>query len=187
MENMKSDQQKGASQEPIQKKGTLTEQEGEMPPLKPFGKGDLSIPEVVNRLEDLVNFALECEKKPLREDLSFVDIYKQLQDVRKAIDLLNKDQKDLLALLSEATGGELDLNSIKLSDEDQKLFDKLQRLRSVCESAKERIHTRGQRAPEVEKIVEEKIEESLSTEKKKASHRKGKFRPLGGKEGWVRT
>ena len=46
-------------------------QGGEMPPMKPIPSGPASIPEVVNRLEELVKFALECEGKKLKEGVSF--------------------------------------------------------------------------------------------------------------------
>lgn len=157
-----------------------------MPPLKPFTPGDVSIPDVVNRLEDLVHFALECEGKQMREDISFVEIYKRLQEVRKAIDLLNKDQNDLISLLTKVGGEEFNPNTVDLSVEDKKLLEKLNHLRSVCEAAKERIHAQTREHPEAEQVAKEKIEEAISAPKKKVARRKGKFRAMGG-DRWMRT
>jgi hypothetical protein len=184
---MKANEQKASSEPPPSKEATPSPRGDTMPPLKPFAAGEASIPEIVDRLEDLVNFAIECEGKSMREDLSFVEVYKRLQEVRKAIDFLNKDQNDLLALLTNLGGTPPDPRTAELSPEDKKLIDKLSHLKLVCEAAKERIHSRTQVSPEVAKIVEEKIEQAVVSEKKKISRRKGKFRPMGGKEGWVRT
>ena len=158
-----------------------------MPPLKPIPPGPASIPEVVNRLEELVKFALECEGKQLKDGVSFVDVFKQLEEVRIAIDLLNKDQQELLALFSSVTGEGIDVNKIPFSEEDKKILDKLKHLQSVCEAAKQRMYVSVKSQPESEAMVEEKIAEATSTDKKKVARRKGKFRPLGGKEGWMRT
>jgi hypothetical protein len=173
--------------ESVSKQDLPSSQSGEMPPLKTIPEGPTSIPEVVNRLEDLVRFALECEGKPLKDGVSFVDVFKQLEEVRTAIDLLNKDQQELLALFSSVSGGAVDVNTLPFSKEDRKMLDMLKHLQSVCEAAKERMYVSVKAQPESEAIVDEKIEEATATEKKKSVHRKGKFRPLGGKEGWMRT
>ena len=166
---------------------TSASQADAMPPLKPIERGEVSLQDIVNRLEDLVNFAMECEGRKMRDDISFVEVYKRLQEVRKAIDLLNQDQTNLLTLLSNVTGQKIDPSTAKLSEDDKKIVDKLAHLRAVCEAAKERIHAKSTISPEVEHMVEEKIEASKTSDKKKIARRKGKFRPLGGKGGWVRT
>lgn len=160
---------------------------GEMPPLRPIPTSAPSIPEVVERLEELVKFALECEGKKLKEGVSFVDVFKQLEEVRAAIDLLNKDQQELLALFSSISGGKVDMNALPFSEEDKKILDKLRHLQSVCEAAKERMYVAIKSHPEAEAIVDEKLEQATSTDKKKAARRKEKFRPLGSKKGWMRT
>lgn len=162
-------------------------QSEQMPPPKQIGPGPVSISEVVNRLEELVKFALECEGKELKEGVSVVDVFKQLEEVRFAIDMLNKDQQELLTLFSSVTGGAADVNKSTLSEEDKKVIDKLKHLQAVCEAAKERMYVTIKSSPETESIVNEQIKEASASEKKKVIQRKGKFRPLGGKEGWVRT
>ncbi len=175
------------SREAIQQKDPSPVQGEQMPPLQPIPAGPISIPEVVNRLEELVKFALECEGKQLKEGVSFVDVFKQLEEVRNAIDLLNQDQHELLNLFSSVTGGSVDVNKIPFSEDDKKTLDKLKHLQSVCEAAKERMYVAVKEQPETEALLEEKIEDEKASEKKKVVRRKGKFRPLGGKEGWMRT
>lgn len=149
--------------------------------------GATSIPEVVDRLEDLVKFALECENRELKEGVSFVDVFKQLEEVRKAIEMLDQDQQELLELFSSVTGGAVDVNKVPFTDQDKKTLDKLKHLQSVCEAAKERMYATVKEHPETEAALEEQIVEERASEKKKIVHRKGKFRPLGGKGGWMRT
>jgi hypothetical protein len=174
-------------QRPVPTQSGPTFPKGEMPPLKINPTGPASIPEVVNRLEDLVKFALECEGKKLKEGVSFVEVFKQLEEVRTAIDLLNKDQQELLDLFSSVTGGKIEVNKADFTDEQKKILEKLKHLQSVCEAAKQRMYTKVKSQPETEAIVKEKIEDSTASEKKKIMRRKEKFRPLGGKGGWLRT
>jgi hypothetical protein len=176
-----------ASQKSTPGQGRPARPKGEMPPMRPMPAGPASIPEVVNRLEDLVKFALECEGKKLKEGVSFVEVFKQLEEVRRAIDLLNKDQQELLSLFASVTGGKIDVNKVPFTDDEKKILEKLNHLQGVCEAAKERMYTTVKGHPESEAAVKEKLEESTSSEKKKILRRKEKFRPLGGKGGWLRT
>ena len=157
-----------------------------MPPLRSIPEG-ASVPEVVERLEDLVKFALECEGKKVRPDVSFVEVYKQLEEVKRAVDALDRDQKELIELIEKTTGESIDSKSSRLSNEDKKVLERLQRLQKLCEEAKERAYTKMKARPEVEAAVDQEIKQAMAPEKKKVSRRKDKFRPLGGKEGWVRT
>jgi hypothetical protein len=157
-----------------------------MPPLRSIPEG-ASVPEVVERLEDLVKFALECEGKKVRPDVSFVEVYKQLEEVKRAVDALDRDQKELIDLIEKTTGESIDAKSPRLSEKDRKVLERLQRLQKLCEDAKERTYTKMKARPEVEAAVDREIQEAMTPQKKKVSRRKDKFRPLGGKEGWVRT
>jgi seryl-tRNA synthetase len=157
-----------------------------MPPLRSVPEG-ASVPEVVERLEDLVKFAIECEGKKIRPDTSFVDVYKQLEEVKRAVDALDHDQKELIELIEKTTGESVDAKSPRLSEEDKKILGRLQHLQKLCEEAKERAYTKMKARPEVEAVVDQEIREATVPSKKKASRRKDKFRPLGGKEGWVRS
>ena len=184
---MQANKQDKPLEDPTFKKSPSREKQGAMPPLKPIEPGPLSTAEVVNRLEDLVNFALECEGKQIKPDVSFVQVYKQLQEVRQAIDLLIQDQNKLVAMLNAAGQQQINIKPENLSPEDKKIVERIQRLKSLCEEAKDRIRTRTTARPQMAKEVEEKIEESVVPEKKKIARRKGRFRPLGGKKGWLPT
>jgi len=162
------------------------EEQKPMPEMKPIPAVPMALPELVSHLEDLVKFALECEDKKLKNPDSFVNIYQQLLDIRKAIQVLTQDQRATLALIEnvvQESGEEFP----PLSKEDQKIFNKIQHLKEICEAAKERIHTSIQAQPEAEEIIKEELRSATGTKKKKKIHRKGKFRRVGGKKGWLPT
>lgn len=162
------------------------ESQPEGPQLQPIGPEPLSAGEIVTRLEELVRYVLECEVKPMQKDVSFVDVYKQLVQIREAINVLSTDQQAMLSVL-EAAGITKEQMDKALSPEDKKTVLKLQNLQGICEAAKDRLHRSIQRNPEADREVQEKIRSETTTKKQKIVHRKGKFRPLGGKEGWLPT
>ena len=156
------------------------------PPLQQIGPALLPVNEIVNRLEELVRFVLECETTPMQRDVSFVDIYKQLLKIREAITVLSADQQDMLSML-ETAGVSRQQMSKALSQDEKKMISKLQNLQGICEAAKERLHKSIKKHPEVEKEIQEKIRAETTTKKQKVVHRKGKFKRMGGKEGWLPT
>ena len=127
------------------KQGSQSEMEASqkkgMPSLRPISEGP-SIPEVIDRLEDLVRFALECEGKPPRSGVSFVEVYKQLEEVKRTVDALGRDQKELIELIEKTTGETIDIKTSRLSEEDKKILAKLQHLQKLCEVAKDRAYTK---------------------------------------------
>jgi hypothetical protein len=146
----------------------------------------ISVTEIVGQLEELVRYALECENKPLKDNVSFIEVYRQLVEVQKAINLLDRDQKELINLMAQVAGvPKSDLATT--NPEDIKNIEKLKMLEKMCGDAQERIHDSmsGQREASLE--IKEKIEESTTSQKKKAIHRKGKFKKMGGSGGWVRS
>jgi uncharacterized protein YhaN len=159
-----------------------------MPSLPKMPVFSMNVEEMVSRLEDLVNFAMESERMPFKEDVSFIEVFKQLGEIRKAVNNLTQDQQRLLAYLS-ATAAEIPgmSKNLPISPENTKVFDKIKRLQDVCEEAKERIHAVLQGRPEVMDEMKMKVKDSESSEKKKKVQRKGKFRAVGGKEGWLPT
>jgi hypothetical protein len=146
----------------------------------------ISVTEIVNQLESLVRYALECEDRPLRDDVSFVDVYRQLIGVQKAINSLDKDQRELINLMSRMAGvSPEELSSVR--PEDEKNIEKLKQLQKLCEDAQERLHASMTGQAETDRELKEQIEESTASDKKKAVRRKGKFKKMGGAGGWVRT
>jgi len=156
-----------------------------LPELKPIGPEPMGLSELVNRLEELVKFSLECEQKPLKEEISFVDVYKQLMEIRKAIEILTKDQQFTLSLIEEA--GEEQKEEAPINKEGKRLLNKIGHLKETCESARERAHAALQEQPEAQELLKEQIKQSTTSKKKKAARRKGKFRRVGGKKGWMPT
>lgn len=154
---------------------------GQSDPNAPIPGGPENFGDIVQRLEDLVKFTLECEKKELRDDVSFVDVYNQLTLIKEGVELLN--QQYLVQLEMLAAQGQIP-SDVPMSSEDKKLYDKLGNLKEVCEEAKARLHESLQQSPiEVQQLSDE-IKDSSSTEKQKARRRKSKFKGVGGKKGW---
>jgi hypothetical protein len=155
------------------------------PPMRQPPAGEATVGELVDRLEELVKYTLECEQKKMRDDVSFVDIYRQLLEIRGAISVLTKEQEDLLHQVTVAAA--LPESDIPFTEEDRKVLSKIKHLQDICETARERLHTAIQKNPETERELQEQILESMTPPSKKKTRRKGKFRPLGGKEGWIPT
>jgi hypothetical protein len=165
-------------------------EKAEMPALRPVPFQPLSFEELVGRLEELVLFALECEKRELKEGVSFVNVYKQLMNLRKAIDILAEDQKEAFEVMQDMAkerGIQIQPNQASLSDKDKKVLEKLRSLQEICEAARGRLYESMKENPEEERALEEKIQEATTSEEKRAKRRKGKFRRLGSKEGWIPT
>ncbi len=145
-----------------------------------------SVTEIVGQLESLVRYALECEDKPLKDDVSFVDVYRQLVEVQKAINSLDRDQKELINMMARAA--DVPLEELPAAGpEDAKNIQKLKMLEKMCGDAQERLHASMAGQTEATRELKEKIEESTTNDKKKAIHRKGKFKKMGGAGGWVRS
>lgn len=165
----------------------MNEEKQNMPEFKSVPIQPMSITDLVSRLEELVRFTLECEKKEFKEGVSFVEIYKQLTQIREAISILNQDQQDTLTLIENAMQSQTEQKPFELTKENQKLLDKVTNLQDICENAKERIYSSIQEQPEIEQQVKEELKQATASNKKKRIRRKGKFRRVGGKKGWMPT
>lgn len=168
----------------IKEKEEEQPQNANLPQMVPFETGQMGVRDLVSRLEDLVTYALECENKPIRDDVSFTDVYKKLLEIRKAIDVLTKEQQDFIASVTGAIGTEAE-EGLPISQRDKQLLDKIRSLQEVCESAKDRIYTTLQQNPDAEREIKEKIRDTTGSAKKKIARRKGKFRAMGGSGGWL--
>ena len=144
--------------------------------------------DIIEKLEEMVKFALECEKREFSDDFNFVEVFHELKELQKSMELLTEYQKESMLLLSEMAareGVQLPDGDEALSDEDKKIIDKMKTLSHLCESAKERVHEAIVQNPDVQKVVTDKIKDAESTDDKKQIRRKNKFRSLGGKQGWM--
>lgn len=143
--------------------------------------------EIVSKLQDLVTFALENEKSELAPTVSFVEVYKELQEIQKSIQLLSDYQKETMHLLSDLAtqeGVHISFDDTDLPEKDKKIISQLHSLTTICEAARDRLHSEIVQNPDVQHEVTKTIKDATSSEDKKQRRRKNKFRSLG-QDGWM--
>lgn len=149
-----------------------------------------SMKQLVNLLEETVRMVVDVEKYELKPGVSFPEVMKDLQLIKKAVAAMADDQKDLseyLDSLKEQYGPVPPAEKI-LGKEDQAVLEKLKKLETICEGARERIHDEMLKNPQTVERAKEILEESSSSTKRKSIKRKRKFRSMGGEQGgWVKT
>lgn len=147
----------------------------------------MDVAAIVQQLEDLVKISLESEEKELKPGVSFVEVHKKLLQIQKDIKLFQDTYKEHLALLNltpeEVRPTPEDLE--ELDPKQRKVYDKIQGLLTTCEEARERLHQSMQVDQQTLKAVKSELKET-SKDKEKL-RRKGKFKGLGGKAGWMPT
>lgn len=144
----------------------------------------ISMAGLVSQLEDLVRLALECEKKDLAPDFSFVEVNKQLVKLREAIEILHQSYIQTLNSfsLTEEDVSKFRKNIEETKGPEKKLFDTLNHLQGVCEEARAKLYVSLQENREQVRDMEAEL-----LDKNKKSRRKGKFKSIGGKKGWMPT
>lgn len=151
----------------------------EFPPIEFLPESPESLSQLVDKLEDLVKFTVECEKKELREDVSFVDVYQQLMLIKQGVELLNEEY--LRYLEAVAAQGATKATEEQLSPEEKRAIKRLADLQETCETAKARIHASLQEHAEEAKQLTKEFQESQSTDQQKVRRRKAKFKGMDGK------
>ena len=151
-------------------------------------RGDIvDVTSIVQQLEDLVKISLECEERELKPDVSFVDVHKKLMQIQKDIELFQENYRMHLAMLNltpedvRPTPEEIE----GLEPKQRKVFERMQALQGTCEDARERLYQSMQADPSTLKDVKNELKDT-SKEKQKI-RRKGKFKGMGGKSGWLPT
>ncbi len=149
-------------------------------------RGDaVDVTAIVQQLEDLVKFTLECEEKDLKPEVSFVEVHKKLMQIQKDIELFQSNYRTDLAMFNltpeEVRPTQEELES--LDPKQKKIFDRMKMLQETCESARERIYQSMQQDQETLKAVKSELRDKG----KEKIHRKGKFKGMGGKKGWMPT
>ena len=145
----------------------------------------VDVSEIITQLEDLVKFALECEDKELQPDISFVEVHKKLMQIQDEILKFQDTYKQHLALFDlkpedvQPTQEQID----SLEPKQRKIFERMQSLQSTCEEARERLYESMQQDQRTLK----EVKEELKGEEKQKIRRKGKFKGMGGKKGWLPT
>ncbi len=145
----------------------------------------VDVAEIIQKLEDLVKFSLECEKKDLKPDVSFVDVHKQLLQIQKDINLFQENYRAHLAMVGltpeEVRPTPEDIEN--LDPKQKKIFDRMQALQSTCETSRERLY----QSMQADKETLNEVKSELKDKGKEKIRRKGKFKGLGGKQGWLPT
>jgi hypothetical protein len=148
-----------------------------------FEEADL--PLILQQLQDLVKILLECEKKDLPSNYSFLEVHKQLLGVRKNIALFQEGYKNALALMGvtpediKPTPEEIE----RLGPKEKKLLKQIDFLRTTCEEARERVYQSLQE----DKATLQTVSGELKDKELERTRRKGKFKGVGGKKGWLPT
>jgi len=142
-----------------------------------------SLKAVIGQLEDLVKLALEAEKHEAKKDIPFALLQTQLADVKRMIDILNTSFQNTMQEMKLSPEDLVRMRKDLLASDkpEKKIFEKLDALTEQCEEARSRIH---------KELMENKSQlsalqdESKSSSKKKQA-RKGKFKSVGSKKGWM--
>lgn len=149
-------------------------------------RGDVvDVATIVRQLEDLVKMSVECEERELKPNISFVEVHKKLMAIRKQVELFKENYKKHLAVAN------LKPEDIKPTEEEiatlgpkeKQILERLKTLQSNCEEARERLHESLQSEQEALNVVKGELKDKS----KEKIHRKGKFKGVGGKQGWLPT
>lgn len=139
--------------------------------------------EIVTKLEDLVKFSLECEQKELRPDISFVEVHKKLLQIQKDIQQFQDSYKQNLALFNltpedvRPTPEQIE----SLDPKQRKLLERMQTLQSTCENERDRLY----QSMQTDQDTLKQVKKELKGKEREKTHRKGKFKGIGGKQGWI--
>jgi hypothetical protein len=146
------------------------------------GLPDLS--HIVSQLEELVQLVIDCEKKELVPNAPVFEVYKQLLQIRQMLDNLHASYDQALAEMGVSRQELRDkMQYENLKESEKRLFATLNRLQKQCEERKEHVYKLIQ---EDEGAAKE-AKEALMDDAQKKQKRKGKFRSVGGKKGWLPT
>jgi hypothetical protein len=157
-------------------------EKGSNPQPKPV---NLDIAAIVRQLEDLVKLSMECEEKELKPDVSFLDVHNKLLAIRRDIERYQENYKQYLAQFN------LRPEDVKptpeaiedLGPKEKQILEKLKNLQSTCEDARDRLYESMQ----ADQATLRSVKGELKEKGKEKIHRKGKFKGVGGKQGWIPT
>jgi DNA repair ATPase RecN len=140
---------------------------------------------MVQQLDDIIKFALECEKKTNVKVFNFPKAQEQIAQIQSQLQLLNEAYKRTLDELG-ITDADLETYRKRIQESsgpEKKLFSHIEKLQKICQESRDRIYNTLQANAEVVK----KMKAETASDKKKMKTRKGKFKSVGGKKGWVPT
>ena len=142
-----------------------------------------SIAAVVQQLQDLVKLALECKDREVKEGVSLSDISRQVLKIRAFVEELRAlyDKASEERGLSEQEKRRLDKEAQSLPPEQKKILEAIATMQAQCETARDELY----QSLNENKGILKQVEETLKDDKSKAATRKGKFKGVGGKKGWI--
>ena len=137
---------------------------------------------IVDQLEDLVKLSLECEKKDINQNISFVQVITQLTQLKQVLEEFHLSYMEALKKLEVPPQDTKQLKETfeNLKTPEKNLLLKLQRLEKECEDARGRMYASLQQNQEAAKDLKAEL-------KSKKGRRKEKFKSVGGKKGWMKT
>ena len=138
---------------------------------------------LVTQLQDLVKMAIDAKDREIKEGVSFQELHQKVQMLKSLMDDLQTafDAAKEKSSYSEQDLAELQKQVASLPPTQKKLYDTLQNLKEQCEAARGEMFESLQQNSATLK----QVEESLKTDKEKKNLRKGKFKGVGGKKGWL--
>lgn len=140
---------------------------------------------MVQQLDDVIKFALECEKRTHNVGFDFAEAKNKIAEIQNQLNILNRAYQKTLDDLG-ITDKDIENYKKKITEStgpEKKLFDYIGKLQKICEDSRDRIyHTLQINAQTVKQVAADS-----KSQKKKAQARKGKFKSVGGKKGWMPT
>ena len=139
---------------------------------------------IVSQLEELVQLVIDCENKELVPNAPVFEVYKQLLQIKQMLDTLHASYDQALQEMGVSRQQLKDkVQYENLKQSEKRLFATLDRLQKQCEERKEHVHKLIQE----DDVSAKQAKEALLDDEQKKQKRKGKFRSVGGKKGWLPT
>jgi len=173
-------------QPPTPQQGNPPEETGSEASQSPVNPSPLDMTRIVQQLEDLVRLAVECEGKKIAPSVNIFEVHKQLLVIRKNLEAFQAAYRRHLASLG-LTPEQVKIRPQRTSpigEKEKEMMERIGRLQEQCEQEREKIHEALLANPEAYRNIlrEQKTEDHL-----KKTHRKGKFKSVGGKKNWLPT
>ncbi|MBS0654593.1 MAG: hypothetical protein JSR46_02350 [Verrucomicrobia bacterium] len=148
-------------------------------------KKNVELAQLLQQIQDLVKFSLECENKTLSPKMPYIEVYKQLLQIRMNIAAYQENYKQQLSRLG------LTVDDVKptpeeiaqLKPKDKKILETIQALSKTCQEAKDRVYQSLQE----NKATLNTVTDDLKDTEMKSIRRRSKFKGVGGKKGWIPT
>lgn len=102
----------------------------------------VSLQQLLVELQDVVQLALDAEKKELRPDIDFSVVMKQLLQVRNAVQAIHDAYRKTLSEVgfTEEQINQLKEDESKWKPDQRRLLQSLQKLQQQCVQARDRIY-----------------------------------------------